>query len=345
MKAAILEDGDLQIRDVPIPEVPRDAALVKLSVAGVCHSDLHLARGDWPEHYLPPGPNGLGHEGIGIVERLGDGAEQFVREGDRVILGLGGTGGGYWCGACEFCLSGRPRLCSHAKPLLGTYAEYVSVWAPALVKLPDEIGNEHVPLACAGLTAYSAVKKLHRSGILPGKPVAIVGAAGGLGHYAVQIANAFGYEVIGVDVGEDRIDFVRSLGAASAYDIGEAVGRIKKEHGGAYGSIVFAGRVDAFALGLKLLRRGGLFVGVGMPALQEGALGIVPIELLSRDTTIMFSAVGTVEDMRELVHLVAAGRIETHVGRTGAMSELNEIFAELEGGAYAGRAIIDRLQD
>src|SRR5437867_1121811 len=99
---------------------------------------------------------------------------------------------------------------------MGTFAEYLSVWAPALVKIPALLRDQEAPLACGGLTAYGAVKKLVKHGVVPGRPIAVVGAAGGLGHYAVQIATAFGYEVVGVDVGAERLDFVKSLGAARA---------------------------------------------------------------------------------------------------------------------------------
>ena len=89
MLAAQIEAGTLRIGDVPKPEPGPMEALVSISAAGVCHSDLHMARGDWFEGMTSP----LGHEGIGVVEALGDGAEQLVAVGDRVILGLGGAGG------------------------------------------------------------------------------------------------------------------------------------------------------------------------------------------------------------------------------------------------------------
>lgn len=342
MKAAIFEYERVEIRDIPTPEPGLEEALVRLTTAGVCHSDLHLVKGDWPS-FLAPGVSRLGHEGIGVVEALGPGAEAFVKRGDRVILGLGGAGGGYWCGACEYCLGGRPRLCKQAKPIMGTYAEYLSLWARSLVVLPEQVDDQQVPLACGGLTAYAAVKKLLRFGVIPGKPIAIVGAAGGLGHYAVQIASAFGYRVLGVDVGPARLDFVRSLGAVDAFDAGEAAERIKKEHGGAYGALVFAARIAGFDLGLKLLRRGGIFVSVGMPPASEGKLGISPVELLLRDVLIVSSAVGTVEEMREHVQLAADGKVHTHVGRTGRLSELAQILAELDAGTYSGRAVLTDL--
>src|SRR4029077_2357760 len=92
--------------------------------------------------------------------------------------------------------------------------------------------DQEAPLACGGLTAYGAVKKLVKHGVVPGRPIAVVGAAGGLGHYAVQIATAFGYEVVGVDVGAERLDFVKSLGAARAVSPDDAMGVIHGEDGG-----------------------------------------------------------------------------------------------------------------
>ncbi|MFO7591635.1 MAG: alcohol dehydrogenase catalytic domain-containing protein, partial [Acidimicrobiia bacterium] len=197
MKVAQLEDGGVVVRDVSVPTPGDEEALIHISAAGVCHSDLHLARGDW-QGVPRSGP--LGHEAIGTVEALGPGADRFVQVGDRVILGLGGTGGGFWCGACEYCLRGLPRHCSQSKGILGTFAEHFAVWAPSLVMLPDAIADVEAPLACGGLTAYGAVKKLQDHQVVPGSRVAIIGAAGGLGHYGVQIARAFGYEVVGVDI-------------------------------------------------------------------------------------------------------------------------------------------------
>jgi propanol-preferring alcohol dehydrogenase len=342
MRAAILEDGTVEIREVPTPEPRAGEALVRLRTAGVCHSDLHMARGDWPGFVRPDRATPLGHEGIGIVEALGPEGDRpaGARLGDRVILGLGGAGGGYWCGACEYCLGGRPRLCAEAKPLMGTYAEQVRLWSRALVVLPDALGDDQVPLACGGLTAYSAVKKLWRFGVPPGKEVAIIGAAGGLGHYGVQVARAFGYKVLGVDVGEARCEFVRSLGADAAYDVSEAAERIRKDHGGAYGTVVFAARLAGFEVGLRSLRRGGVFVGVGMPAASEGPLQLNQLDLVTRDTLIMASSVGTVQEMRELVALAVDGKVTTHVGRTGDLDDLPTVLDELEASAYPGRAVL-----
>ena len=86
MRAAIVEEiGKVSIKDIPKPSPGYEEALVKISTAGVCHSDLHMALGDWQK---APTPFPLGHEGIGIVEELGPGAESFIQKGDRVIFGV-----------------------------------------------------------------------------------------------------------------------------------------------------------------------------------------------------------------------------------------------------------------
>jgi propanol-preferring alcohol dehydrogenase len=339
MKAVRIKNGELSVDEVDRPVPEADHAVVRISAAGVCHSDLHLARGDW----YGMRPEAVGHEAIGLVEELGPGAERYIAEGDRVILGLGGTGGGFWCGACDYCMSGQPRHCAQAKGVMGTFAEQFSVYAPGLVKIPESLPDTEAPLACGGLTAYGALKKLQKYGVLPGRPIAIIGAAGGLGHYAVQLASAFGYRVVGVDVGEERLEFVRSLGAEVAVSANDAQAAVQSQFGGVDASIVFAARVAGFELGLSLLRKGGLFVGVGLPPTSDGTFQIDPFRFFLQDPRIIFSAVGTVQDMRELVDLAVAGKVKTHVDRTGGLSELPAIFDELEGGKFLGRAVITDL--
>jgi propanol-preferring alcohol dehydrogenase len=338
MKAILVKGTDLSFEDIPVPEPGPDQALVRISTSGVCHSDLHLARGDWMGVSTPQ----LGHEAIGVVETLGPGAERFVQAGQRVILGLGGAGGAYWCGACEYCLGGRPRHCAQQQTVMGTFAEAYAIWAPALVPLPDEVGDNEAPLACGGLTAYSAVRKLQTNGIPPGRTIGVIGAAGGLGHYAVQILKAFGYEVLGVDIGEERLAFIEELGADHAVSADDAPGAAMAQ-GGIDAVLVFAARVAGFQLGLSMLRQRGLFVGVGLPATSDGNFEISPFEFFWRDPTIIFSAVGTVQEMRELVQLAADGKVRSHVSRTGTLSEVPAIFDELESGAYLGRAVITDL--
>lgn len=337
--ARVVEKGKMAIQDLPTPEPGPGQARIRLKSAGVCHSDLHLLHGDWDGAEIT---GLLGHEGIGVVEALGEGAEGFVEIGDRVIAGMGGMNG-YWCGACEQCLQGNTQFCIQGEEINGMFSEQNVVSARTLVKLPDSIGDEEAPLACGGLTSFGAVKKLFNHGVRPGKPVAIVGAAGGLGHYAVQIAKAFGYIVIGIDIGAERLEFVKSIGADYALSPDEAPEVIEKEFGGVAGSIGIAGRIAGLSLGLQILGQGGVFVGVGLPPSSDGNLEIAPFDFFVRDLTMVYSAVGNVQDMRELIDMAAAGKVKSHVGRTCALSELPTVFDELEAGSIVGRAVITDL--
>lgn len=341
MRAAIVEaPGNVVIKEVAKPSPGPEEALVRITAAGVCHSDLHVAKGEW-SGFTPPVP--LGHEAIGVVEELGPGAGSLVSKGDRVIMGLGAAAGAYWCGDCEYCLAGKTTLCGQRKDFWNGFGQYASIWAKALVRLPPEVGDREAPLACGGLTAYSAVKKLGKFGVLPGKSVAIVGAAGGVGHYAVQIAKASGYQVVGVDVGNQRLEFVKNLGADFAVEAAGAEKFVKDTLGRVNACIVFSPRISGFELGMRLLRRGGVFVIVGLPAVSDGHLKLVPLEMITKDILIMASIAGTVQEMRELVSLAAAGKVKTHVSKTARLSQLNEVLADLEAGRYFGRAIIDDL--
>ena len=104
-------------------------------------------------------------------------------------------------------------------------------------------------------------------------------------------------------------------------------------------------KVAGFKLGLDLLIKNGVCVVVGMPAASEPGINLHPLELLRKDSLIMGSSVGTVQDMRELIQLAAAGKVKTHVSRTTKLSEVNKIFDELEEAKYTGRAIINNLAE
>jgi len=123
MKAAVVPalGSPLEIRELPIPEPGPGQVLVRMQASGICHTDIHAARGDWP--VTPNPPFVPGHEGIGIVERVGSGAA--VRQvGDRVAIAWLGSA----CGRCRYCVSGRETLClaqqNSGCSVDGAYAEY-----------------------------------------------------------------------------------------------------------------------------------------------------------------------------------------------------------------------------
>jgi propanol-preferring alcohol dehydrogenase len=335
------------LEDVPKPSPGYGQVLVRLSVTGVCHTDLHQWRGDWPvmaNLMRQSGVSIIGHEGVGVVEEVGPGVTR-LRRGDRV----GVPWMNYWCGGCEACLSGYPHWCYNVKytsaHVNGTYAEYALIHEVAAPIIPKELPEEQVaPMLCGGITAYGAVRKLVTVlGIPPGKPVAIIGAAGGLGHYAVQIAKAFGYKVVGIDVGAERVKFVESLGADYAVDATEAEMVVKEKLGGVYASLVFAPRIKAFELGLKILKPPfGSLVVIGAPAEAEGFIPITPIHALVYNVKIIPSIVGVTHEFEELFKLAVEGKVKSHIGRVITLNpeELMKLYEDLEKAKYLGRAII-----
>ena len=214
--------------DVPDPE-PGDV-LLKITQAGICGTDLHVWRGDtdgWP---LPPAGRTMGHEGTGVVYKLGkgvttDSAGVPIKEGDRVIHSLGTH-----CGSCRMCLNGEANLCigqRGAPPgvgewpyFVGTYADYFYVHSQrSLYRVPDEIDDEVLgPVNCAMGTATQG---LIQGRVGHGSSVVIQGA-GGLGLTAIAMAKDMGaYNVIVLDRLENRLQLAEEFGADHTINIEE----------------------------------------------------------------------------------------------------------------------------
>ena len=218
MKAAVVHafDQPLSVDEVAVPKPGPGDILVKIEATGVCHTDLHAARGDWPvKPLLPFIP---GHEGVGHVVAVGAGVTH-VREGDAV--------GVPWlhdaCGYCTYCTSGWETLCEHQRntgySVNGTYAEYALAKADYVGHLPPNANFASIaPILCAGVTTYKGLKETEAR---PGEWVAISGI-GGLGHVAVQYAKAMGLHVAAVDIDQDKLDLASRLGADLTVNCGEA---------------------------------------------------------------------------------------------------------------------------
>src|SRR3954454_22980067 len=209
MKAAVVTDftQPLEIEDRPVPDAGPGQVLVRMEACGLCHTDIHAAHGDWP--VKPDPPFTPGHEGVGIVTNIGPGVTE-VELGDRVAL----PWLGYACGSCEYCVSGWETLCPNQQmmgyTIDGGMAEYAKAFAKYVVKVPFGISPaEASPLTCAGVTTYKAVKV---AGTRSSDLVAVFGI-GGLGHLAVQYAAIAGGRVMAVDLGDEKLELARELGA------------------------------------------------------------------------------------------------------------------------------------
>src|SRR5271155_1229631 len=186
MKAAVLHEfkTPLSLEDVARPEVGADEVLIEVEACGVCHSDLHVADGDWKQIAgIVKKPLILGHEIAGRVVETG-GEVRDLRIGDRV-----GVPWVHWtCGKCEFCREGFENLCVKQQitgvTVDGGYAEFVKAPATHVARIPDNLSaSQAAPLLCAGVTVYRA---LRQSCLTKGQRLAVFGV-GGLGHLAVQI--------------------------------------------------------------------------------------------------------------------------------------------------------------
>jgi alcohol dehydrogenase, propanol-preferring len=333
VKAAVLHQAGrpLVIEDVPVPQCGPADILLKVKACGVCHTDVHLAAGEWRLHKLPLI---LGHEVAGVVERVGRDVTNF-KVGDRAgIPWIYST-----CGECEYCTSDREALCPQIRVtgfmVDGGYAEYVAVPAPHAVAVPQGLSFvDAAPVFCAGLTPYRALKI---SGARVGDTVAIWGV-GGLGHYAVQIARAMGVRVIAVDIAPAKLDLARQLGAdftvdASRDDAAKEIRSLSAAHV----VINLAPTAAAIAQGAEALRRGGTLVLVGLP---PGSFTLPILQTVAKGIRILTSAVGTRQDLREVLALAAAGRIKT-LGQTCRLEEINWAFEQVTQGSVNGRLVVE----
>jgi alcohol dehydrogenase, propanol-preferring len=337
MKAAVVHSYDhpLSIEDVPIPAPGSEQVLVRIEASGLCHTDIHAARGEWP--VKPPLPFIPGHEGVGIVEELGSGNRHGLEPGMRVAL----PWLGYACGDCRYCNTGWETLCPHqvntGYGMNGGFAEYAIGFARHVVPVPADIDpRDAAPLTCAGVTTYKAVKV---SGAGPSSLIAVFGA-GGLGHMAMQYARAIGGAVVAVDINEARLRTAADLGAehlvnALEEDPVAAIQRL----GGADAAISTAATPKAFEQAIASLARGGTLVCVGLPAHNDL---VVPIfETVLGGLTVKGSIVGTHRDLEEVFELHRRGL--TKVLRAECpLDDVNAAFeAVLDGSAPAPRMVFD----
>jgi propanol-preferring alcohol dehydrogenase len=266
MKAAVLRNfkTPLTFEDVERPIPGPDEVLIEVEACGVCHSDLHVADGDWPQlAKIVKKPLIMGHEIAGrVVEKGAAAADHQI--GDRV-----GVPWIFWsCGECEMCREGNENLCAKQKitgvSVDGGYAEFVKAPSRHATKIPDNLSaSEAAPLFCAGVTVYRALKKAQ---IQPGQRLAVFGV-GGLGHLGVQIGVGWGAEVTAIDVSGDKLAHAKSLGAAETLDAASVdVAKHFRKCGGAHAVLVTSAAKAAYDAAFPCVRPTGVLLVVGLPA-------------------------------------------------------------------------------
>jgi alcohol dehydrogenase, propanol-preferring len=334
MKAAVVPalGAPLEIREVPVPSPGPGQVLVKIEASGLCHTDIHAARGDWPvkpKDLLIPG-----HEGVGRVERLGEGVD-VLEVGDRVALPWLGLA----CGHCRYCVAGWETYCTTPQymgyTLDGSYAEYALGYASHVVKVPEGISPvDAAPLTCAGVTTYKAIKVGRPQ---PGENVAVVGI-GGLGHLGLQYAKIFGATTIAIDVEDEKLQLAKDLGADHVVDARGDQAAELAALGGVDLALVTVPSPAAMHAAHAALNPNGRLVIVGLPA--DNRLELPVFETVLKGISVIGSLVGTRNDLRDVFSLHAEGRT-TVVAQTRRLEDVNACFDEVLLGRVPARLVFD----
>lgn len=335
MQAIVVNQNSngIEVVDKPIPSIHHGQALIRIQYCGVCHTDIHVAHGDFGK---VPGRI-LGHEGIGIVEQIASDVTA-LKVGDRVAIPWFYQG----CGHCEYCTTGRETLCRSVKnagfTVDGAMADYCVVPADYAVVVPDKLdGPKATSLTCAGVTTYTSLKHAH---VRPGQWVAIMGA-GGLGNLAVQYAkNVFNAHVVAIDINDDKLALAKKLGAdfvVNSLHDKDAAKTIIEKTGGCHATVITAVAKPAFNLAVNCLRAGGIAVVNGLP---NETMDLSIVKTVLDGITVSGSLVGTRNDLKEALQFGAEGKVNPVV-TLRAVNDAPAIFAAMEQGKVTGRMVLD----
>jgi propanol-preferring alcohol dehydrogenase len=245
----------------------------------------------------------------------------------------------HWsCGECELCIEGNENLCPKQKitgvTVDGGYAEFVKAPASHAMKIPDGLTSiEAAPLLCAGVTVFRALRK---ASVSPGQRLAVFGV-GGLGHLAVQIGRGLGADVTAIDISDEKLALAKSLGASTALNVasGEVIRELRSK-GGVHIALVTSAARAAYDMAFSCVRPTGTLLVVGLPAEN---ICFPPIMMAAAEVRIQASAVGTRQDLREVLAMAAAGKLHCRVG-TRSLSEANQALDQLRSGQVSGRLVL-----
>jgi len=329
---APLEPTTIERRDVG----PHDV-LIDITFAGICHSDIHTARGEWgPAKY----PLVVGHEIAGVVAEVGSAVTKH-QVGDRVGVGCMVNS----CRECRYCLAGEEQFCVKgnigtygSKDVDGTitqggYSTHVVVTEDFVVRIPEGIELDvAAPLLCAGITTFSP---LHHWNAGPGKQVAVVGL-GGLGHMAVKIAHAMGAEVTVLSQSLKKQEDGLRLGADHYFATSDET--TFEDLAGRFDLIInsVSAKIDVNAY-LGLLAVGGALVNVGAP---PEALEVNAFALIGGRRSFAGSLIGGIRETQEMLDFCAEHGIGADVEVISA-DQVNEAWERVLASDVRYRFVID----
>nr|CAA44614.1 alcohol dehydrogenase [Kluyveromyces lactis] len=329
--------GKLEYKDLPVPKPKANEILINVKYSGVCHTDLHAWKGDWP---LPVKlPLVGGHEGAGIVVAKGENVKNFEIGDYAGIKWLNGS-----CMSCELCEQGYESNCLQADlsgyTHDGSFQQYRTADAVQAAQIPKGTDlAEIAPILCAGVTVYKALKT---ADLKPGQWVAISGAAGGLGSLAVQYRKAMGLRVLGIDGGDGKEELFKQCGGEVFIDFRKSKDMVadiqEATNGGPHGVINVSVSEAAVSMSTEYLRPTGLVVLVGLPA--DAYVKSEVFSHVVKSISIKGSYVGNRADTREATDLFTRGLVKSPIKIIG-LSELPEAYALMEQGKILGRFVVD----
>ena len=322
---APIDDSPLEMAELPDPEPGADEVRLRVSVCALCHTDLHVVEGELThirDRVVP------GHQIIGTVDRVGDGATRY-KVGDRLgVPWLYSTDQ-----SCAYCRGGRENLCDHirftGKDVNGGYAEYVVVPQDYAYAIPSVFSDiQAAPLLCAGVIGYRA---LRLSEIKPGGRLGMWGF-GASAHITIQVARHIGCDVAVFTRNADHQNLARELGATYAgVSAADYAGKLD-------GAIIFAPAGGLVLDALRALDKGGTLAlaGVYMTPIPE----IDYNNLLYWERTVRSVANSTREDAIDLLRVAAEipVRIETTLF---ALPDLNRALTMLKHSQFAGAGVVN----
>lgn len=340
MKAMVLHEwgGALRLEEVPRPQVGPGEALVRMRACGAGLTVVHIKQGRLGSAALP---RIIGHEIAGEVVEVGEGVTT-VQRGDRVIVYFYLT-----CGHCRWCDSGREDLCANFKGFVGVhidggFAEYVRLPARNLVHIPPELAyTEAAIVADAVSTPLHALRE--RVKLRPPETVMVVGAGGGVGIHAVQMARVLGARVIGVDVSDEKLALVRNMGAdevinAHAFPAFDEEARRLTAGQGVDAVLEFVSRPETLQASLRSLGTAGRLIVLGVS--PDMTLSFNASQLILSEIVVTGSRYVTRQELAETIELVRQGKIKPVVTRTFSLEETNRALELVEQGQIAGRAVV-----
>ncbi|MFF3021251.1 NAD(P)-dependent alcohol dehydrogenase [Gottfriedia sp. NPDC057948] len=330
-------DKSFRVAEIKRRDLDLNDVLIEIKYAGICHSDIHTAHGEWGHVHYPLVP---GHEIAGIVTDVGAEVTKY-KVGDRVGVGCMVDS----CGHCENCRKGEEQYClkgntptyagvdKYGEPTQGGYSTHIVVTEDFVVRIPDNIElGAAAPLLCAGITTYSP---LNHWGAGPGKKIAVIGM-GGLGHMAVKIANAMGAEVTVLSQTLNKKEDGLQFGASHYYATNDA-GTFEKLAGTfdlVINTVSAKINLDAY---LRLLTLDGTLVNVGAPA---EPLSLSVFSLIGHRRSFAGSMIGGIRETQEMLNFCGEHNIVPNIEVISA-DQIDEAYKRVLASDVKYRFVID----